>query len=173
MPELAPTTSSSEENEMAKSKTTSSQDLVQVHAGTICYEVYNDTVEGGTQDFAVLELDQSVAAVQHTTSVQFTAGTSKKGAVESLHSIMEVIERQGLPQTTRTVPRDHATLIMQAQENAEKLSESVNELPPHLREWMQSVLKHLGEPGFGKYVRKLSEKLGISEDEAEEGHNDE
>jgi hypothetical protein len=158
---------------MAKSEITSSQDLVQVHAGTICYEVYDETVESGTQDFAVLELDQTAAAVQHTTWVQFTAGTSKKGAVESLQSIMEVIERQGLPETTLTVPREHAALIMQAQENAEKLSESVNELPPHLRDWIQSVLKHLGEPGFGKYVRKLSEKLGISEDEAEEGYNDE
>ena len=158
---------------MAETKTTSSQDLVQVHAGTICYEVYDETVESRTQDFAVLELDQSATAVEHTTSVQFTAGTSKKGAVELLHSIIEVIEWEGLPQTTRTVPREHATLIMQAQENAEKLSELVSQLPPDLRTWMQSVLKHFGEPGFGKYVKKLSEKLGISEDEAEKGDSDE
>ena len=158
---------------MAETKTTSSQDLVQVHAGTICYEVYDETVESGTQDFAVLELNQSAAAVQHITSVQFSAGTSKKGAVESLQSIIEVIEWEGLPETTRTVPREHATLIMQAQENAEKLSESVSQLPPDLRTWMQSVLKHFGEPGFGKYLKKLSEKLGISEDEAEKGDSDE
>lgn len=158
---------------MAKSETTSNQDLVQVHAGTICYQVYDETVESGTQDFAVLELDQSPAAVQHTTSVQFSAGTSKKGAIELLQSIIEVIEWEGLPETTRTVPREHATLIMQAQENAEKLSESVSELPPDLRAWMQSVLQHFGEPRFGKYLKKLSKKLGISEDQAEEGHNDE
>jgi hypothetical protein len=158
---------------MAESETTSSQDLVQVHAGTICYDVHNERVESGTVDFAVLELDQSAAAVQHTTSVQFTAGTSKEAAVESLQSIIEVIEWEGLPQTTRTVPRERATLIMQAQENAEKLSESVSQLPPDLRTWMQSVLKHFGEPGFGKYLKKLSEKLGTFEDEAEEGHNDE
>ena len=156
-----------------QSSNKSNQDLVQVHAGTICYQAYDETVESGTQDFALLELNQSPAAVQHTTSVQFSAGTSTKGAVESLQSIIEVIERQALPQTTRAVPREHATLIMQTQENAEKLSDSINELPPDLQEWMQSVLKHFGEPRFGKYLKKLSEKLGISEDQAEEGHNDE
>jgi hypothetical protein len=156
-----------------QSSNKSSQDLVQVQAGTICYEVYDETVESGTQDFAVLELDQSPAAVQHTTSVQFSAGTSKKGALESLQSIIEVIERQGLPETTRTVPREHATLIMKIQEDTDKLSDSMNELPPDLRDWMQSVLKHFGEPGFGKYLQKLSEKLGISEDEAEKGDSDE
>jgi predicted RNA-binding protein with EMAP domain len=155
-----------------QSSNKSNQDLVQVQAGTICYDVHNERVESGTVDFAVLELDQSAAAVQHTTSVQLTAGTSKKDAVESLQSIIEVIDRQGLPQTTLTVPREDAALIMKIQEDTDKLSESVNELPPHLRDWMQAVLEHAGEPGFSEYLKKLCEKLGIPEDEAEGDGND-
>jgi hypothetical protein len=148
----------------------SNQDLVQLCAGTIWDEVYDETVQSGTKDFAVLELNQRPAAVQHSTSVQFSAGTSKKGALESLQSIIELIEQQGLPETTRTVPRRHAALIMQAQEQADELSGSMKELPPELRAWFSS---NFGKPGFETYLKKFGDKVGISEDNDEEGDNDE
>jgi hypothetical protein len=139
-----------------------SQEPVQVRAGTICYEVQDDTVHRGIKDFAILESNQMV---QHTAFVQFSGETSQKTAINSLQLIIEAIERDGLPETTRVIPQDHAAAIKQVHEQFGKLSD--NELPPDLRSWFSSLLGEAGELWFYDCLYELSEKLGSLKDAAE------
>jgi hypothetical protein len=74
---------------MAKSKTTSSQDLIQMHWGTICFEACDETVRSGLQDLEMLELDESPDPVQRTAFVQFSGETSKETAIQTLRQIIE------------------------------------------------------------------------------------
>jgi hypothetical protein len=140
-----------------------SQEPVQVRAGTICYAVHDDTVRRGIKDFAILESNQMV---QHTTSVQFSGGTSEETAIDSLQLIIEAIERDGLPETTRVIPQGHAAAIKQVHEQFGKLSD--NELPPDLRSWFSSLLGEAGELWFYDCLYELSEKLGSLMKEAAE-----
>ena len=151
-----------------QSSNKSSRQPVQVRAATIFYAVHDDTVRRGIKDFAILESNQMV---QHTTSVQFSGGTSEETAIDSLQLIIEAIERDGLPETTRVIPQGHAAAIKQVHEQFGKLSD--NELPPDLRNWFSSLLGEAGELWFYDCLYELSEKLGSLKDAAEGDDEDE
>ena len=151
-----------------QSSNKSSRQPVQVRAATIFYAVHDDTVRRGIKDFAILESNQ---IGQHTTSVQFSGGTSEETAIDSLQLIIEAIERNGLPETTRVIPQDHAAAIEQVHEQFGKLSD--NELPPDLRNWFSSLLGEAGELWFYDCLYELSEKLGSLKDAAEGDDEDE
>lgn len=158
---------------MTKSKQNSDQDLVQVHWSTMFFEVCDQTVSGGLKDFEILELDQSPDPVQRTTFVQLSADTSKENAIETLQQIIEVIEKNNLPETVRKMPRKHAAMLMQAQEHLEQVCNIAQELPPDLRDQILSQLENAGEPGFAEHLKAVSDKLLVSEGDAEEGNGDE
>jgi hypothetical protein len=151
-----------------QSSNKSSQEPVQVRAGTICYEVHDDTVHRGIKDFAILESNQMV---QHTACVQFSGETSQKTAIDSLQLIIEAIERDGLPETTRVIPQDHAAAIKQVHEQFGKLSD--NELPFDLRNWFSYLLGHAGMLLFYDCLYELSEKLGPLKGAAKGDNEDE
>ena len=157
---------------MAKSKTTSSQDLIQMHWGTICFEVCDQTVRSGLQDLEILELDESPDPVR-TAFVQFSGETSKETAIQTLRQIIEAIERDGLPETTQRMLRKYGTVIMQMQQHLEKAHEIAQELPPELRECSLSLLASAVEPWSAAYLKERFDELGISEDEADKGDSDE
>jgi hypothetical protein len=158
---------------MTKAKTTNGRDLIQIHWRTICYEIRDQNMSGGLKDFEVLELDQSPEADRYTASVQFSAATSKEIAIESLQLIIEKIEVNGLPETTWKMPREYGAGLTKMQKLLDEASDIAEELHPDLRNWYRSLLEHADEPGFSEYLKKFCEKLGISEDDAEEGDNDE
>lgn len=111
-------------------------DPVQLHAQTICFKLRGTTAEWGTKDFEVLELGQSPNSVDPArlaTLVELDAGISQEQALKSLQWIMEHIEKNGLPETTREVPKDCAVGVMKAQQLLEKTSAILEELPAGLR----------------------------------------
>ena len=140
---------------MAKSKTTSSEDLIQMHWGTICFEVCDKTVRSGLQDLEILELDESPDPVR-TAFVQFSGETSKETAIQTLRQIIEAIERDGLPETTQRMLRKYGTVIMQMQQHLEKAHEIAQELPPELRECSLFCSQALWSPGPPRISKSVS-----------------
>jgi hypothetical protein len=133
---------------MTKSKQNSDQDLIKLHWSTIFVEVCDQTVRSGLKDFEILELDQSPDPVQCTASVQFSGETSKETAIEMLQQIIEAIEKNGLPETTRKMSRKHGAMLTRIQEQVEQICNIAQKLPPDLRDRILSRLEHAGEPGF-------------------------
>jgi hypothetical protein len=160
------------ENNMSRSEGKSNQDLIQVHWSTIFFEVRDHRIRGGLKDFELLELDQIPDAPQYTASVQFSAETSAATAIRSLQQIIEKIEKTGLPETTRKMPREYGARLMKLQRILGEASDAVEKLHPDLRDWYSSLMERAGEPGFSEYLKELSEKLGISESDAEEEDED-
>jgi hypothetical protein len=151
-----------------------SQDDVQFCSRTICFDVRDDTLYVGTQDFEVLELGQNPYpdSAPPATSVEFDAGISKQDALDALRLITEHLEKNGLPETTCKVTREDAALVTKIQRDTSELSADLEKLPPHLRDWFSSLLTHLGEPWMGKYLDKLAKDLGVP-DAADEGNDHE
>jgi hypothetical protein len=63
------------------------------------------------------------------------AGISKEQAVGSLQWITEHIKRNGLPETTREVPKEYAVEVMKVQKSVYKSSVVLEELAARLRAW--------------------------------------
>ena len=102
---------------MTKSKVKSDHDLIQLHWSTIFFGLCDRTMRRGMKDFEILELDQSPDPVQRTAFVHFSGETSKEAAIEMLQQIIETIEKNGVPETTRKVPRRYGARVMQLQEH--------------------------------------------------------
>jgi hypothetical protein len=152
----------------------SAEDLVQFCSRTICYHVRDDALYVTVKDFEVRELGQDpnpVDSARPTTSVEFDAGISEEEALDALRLIVEDIEENGLPETIRKMPREHAALGLEIQRLTEELGADVEKLPPELRDWGLSLLTRLGEPA--PHLRLVSDRSRGGEEAADEGNDHE
>jgi hypothetical protein len=132
-----------------------SEDFVKIHARTICYGVVdNKDWLDWKQDFELLELDQEPTKelVAPVMLVQFRSGITKKSAISWLRVIAEQIEEDGVPPTTRKIPRQDAVLVMMAQKLCAELSACLQNLPPALRAWWPSVLQDSGFTALDQHL---------------------
>jgi hypothetical protein len=150
------------------------RDDVQLCSRTICFDVRDDDLYVTTKDFEVLELghDAYPDGAGPAVSVEFEAGISQQDALDALRLITEQLEKHGLPETIRKLPRADAMLCLKVQQLTSELSADLEKLPADLRAWCSSLLTHLREPGVGTYLDKLAKDLGVPEVANEDNGDD-
>jgi hypothetical protein len=124
------------------------RDIVDVVAQKIRYDLIGDELHTSTSDFHIVEPDQpgpeSTSTEPHQVCVEFNADVPGTVVVHALRTVLDTIEKDGLPQLVVKMERAHAARLMKVQRNVASLSKQVAKMSPELRDAFDRINKQEG-----------------------------
>jgi hypothetical protein len=130
-------------------------EIVDVVARRIHYDLISDDLHTSTSDLQIVEPDQPVPEATSTeprrVSVEFDADMPASVVVHVLRTMLDTIEKHGLPKLVTKMKRANADRLMKVQKRIATLSKQVAKLPPELRDAFDQISKQqdgwVGEGG--------------------------
>jgi hypothetical protein len=124
-----------------------SKDLVDVVAQKIHYDLVGDELHTSTSSFHIVEPDQPsepTSTGPHQVCVEFDADVPGTVVVHALRTVLDTIEKDGLPQIDVKMERADAACLMKVQRNVASLSKQVAKMSPELRDVFDRINKQQG-----------------------------
>jgi hypothetical protein len=123
------------------------RDVVDVVAQKIRYDLIGDELHTSTCAFHTVEPDQPSEPTSkgpYQVCVEFDADVPGTVVVHALRTVLDTIEKDGLPQLVVKLERADAARLMKIQQNVASLSKQVAAMSPELRDAFDRIAKQQG-----------------------------